>query len=293
MGTRGRRQLATLAVALLLLFAGCNAFTESITPTAAPTPTETPTATPSPTPSPAPTATPSPTPSPTPTEAPSDDTSSSEITEGDWQQLLDSHKETITNADSWRGGIVVRFGGDKSALRDNEVNVTIAGAVRDDEKRRFTRFGPTRIEKYTAESEAPIYERTNQSGTISYSTTEEPFDFRPFEEPFDAATLASFEFTDEGTVQTQQGERLKLSVSDPAQVGPEARSDLDGDITDVRLQVLIDTDRDVVTRMEYVVELERAEGTVVLRYEFALLDINNAVVDEPEWLDEAREQTDG
>lgn len=299
MPTASKKSLATVVVVALVVLSGCAMFTESITPTAeptpsatpSPTPTPTPTATPTATPTPTPTATPTPTPTPTATPSPTP-TPEPGFTAEDWQSLLDRHSETLTGADSWRGGIVIRYSGDESALRDGEQNISIGGARNGDEKRRLLEFGNVSQDYYTAGSDDPTFVQFNNSGEVTYSRNDQAIEFPAFERPFGPEFLADFDLTDEGIVDTARGERRKLTVDDLSAVGERPRENLDGELTDVNLQIFLDPDGEVITTIAYELTLERESGSVTIRYEFVVLDVNSATVDRPDWLDEARDSTE-
>ena len=285
-----------LFVTALVVLSGCAAFTESLTDTPAPTPTPTATATPtptatpspSPTPSPTPTPTATPTPSPTPTPTPTATPSPRE----NWEELLANHRSTLESADSWRGVFSGAFAGEEAALRESDRNFSVAVTVAGSERRRFLLREELRRDTYTQGPDAPTYTQINRSGEIDYSRDQSEVSLGEFlEPPFGAEFLAGWDYTAEESAQTDQGERLRLTADSVDAMSPDLREDVDGEVQDVSVTVHVDTERDLLTRIRYVITVERSEGLVTAAFIFSIDDVDSAQVVQPPWLDDARQET--
>jgi hypothetical protein len=288
-----------LAVAALVVVAGCSsgdsgtASPTTVEPTATPTPESTPmpTATPEPTntatTTPTPTATPTPAPTPTPTPTATESQSSAE----QWAEILQRHQRALSAADSWTGAVTAQFAGPEAALRSNEINFTRATLVEGERRYQLYEDADRTSQLYSAGADAPVYRNVTRNGTTSYDRPSGSITAPIVGSPAQPRYLASFEFRDEGVVDTDSGPRRKLIVDDPAQVGQYAREQIHGEIEQVRLELYFHPDRGILTNYVYYLELEREEGTVegVIVMEISNIDATN--VDEPQWLSEAKERT--
>lgn len=296
------RRLAVLVAGLVLL-SGCSALLGSPTETPAPTPTvtPTPTATATPTPTPTPTSTPTPTATQTPTATPTSTptprptaTPAASDPPGDassWGELLQRHARGLQTADSWRGGAAIVWHGSDGALAENERNVSIGAAVDGDERRQIVEVPMQTTDQYTAGDDAPTYVRVNQSGAVSYRQSSSGILLTTFTEPLSAEFYGAWDFTDRGVVRTEQGERHRLTASGPGAVDPSLLENVGGELVDARIQVDVDTDRDVITRVVYEVHLDRDGERVVVETALFVENLNAASVNRPDWLDEARDST--
>ena len=283
--------LATGLVLALVLTAGCAMFTESITDTPEPTPSATPTATPTPTatatltPTPTPTATPRPT--PTATQTPTATPSARE----NWQQLLESHRQTLESAENWRAVLSYQFGGDKAARVNGERNTTIGVFIEGAERRRIVQIEGNRTDRYTAGADSPTYTRMNESGAISYVRDDREIRGTEFlQPPFGAQFLAGWDYTEE-TVQTDRGERLKLSAEGVKRMSQRNRDNVNGEVQSVSITVYVDEERGLIDRLDYRIAVKRDGGTVAAGFVFRIGDVGSYEVSQPPWFDEARDRT--
>jgi len=202
-----------------------------------------------------------------------------------------AHADTLRGAESWQGGYAVVYIGDDAALQEDEQNVTLSGVVEGDERRRYTEFGNVSVDRYTAGSDAPTYARTDRDSEVSYSREQSGVDLSTVSEvPLDAEDFADWEYEVE-TVGTDRGERVKYAADDPAAAPDRVLESIDGEVTDITFRVYVDPDRDLVTDIEYGVEISREEGTVTAALNYQVYGLGRASVQEPDWLDEAREST--
>ena len=283
--------LATGLVLALVLTAGCAMFTESITDTPEPTPSATPTATPTPTATatPTPTATPTATPRPTPTatQTPTATPSARE----NWQQLLESHRQTLESAENWRAVLSYQFGGDKVARVNGERNTTIGVFIEGAERRRIVQIEGNRTDRYTAGADSPTYTRMNESGAISYVRDDREIRGTEFlQPPFSAQFLAGWDYTEE-TVRTDRGERLKLSAEGVERMSQRNRDNVNGEVQSVSITVYVDEERGLIDRLDYRIAVKRDGGTVAAGFVFRIGDVGSYEVSQPPWTDEARNRT--
>lgn len=294
---RARSAVAVAAVAALLVIAGCSGgggtatppSTSDSTPEQTPTPSPTPASTPTPwdtaTPTAAPTATPSPTATATATPSPLS-------TEAYWEQRLDAHERALRDASSFTAAQTLRVSGPAAALGPNEQNLTMVLVANGTERYQERRFEDRRIARYQSDAESPVYVRENRSRNVTYTKTSGQIGLSPFARPASSSFLSSFDYTDEGVVSTERGDRRKFSVDSVDAVGSTVADSYDGELVDVHYEVFVDPDREAITRIVYSVQLERAEGTVTLATALVVRDFGTADSDQPDWLGEARSQTE-
>lgn len=298
MSTGPRNRWIVLAVAALTVLSGCGALSDAgtatpeVTPTDTATPTASPTSTPTatPTPTPTPTATPTPTPTATPTETPE---SNHGPDEAFWGGVLSDHRAALDSAESWRGAFAIVHAGDEAAVGDRQ-NSTRAVAISGDERRQYLRFGNTTFDFYTPGADSPTYNRQNASGEITFERGDTAIDGSSFKQtPFSAEMLASWNLTDRGVVATDRGDSRKYAVDSVAHLDPAVKEDFDGELRNASFQLLVDEERNVITHAKIAVQEKREEGTVVSSLVFETSNIGDTQITEPDWLEEAKQETGG
>ncbi|MFC7195865.1 hypothetical protein ACFQL4_16550 [Halosimplex aquaticum] len=186
----------------------------------------------------------------------------------------------------------MRVSGPDGALRSGERNVTVALIANGSERYIERRFPDRRVARYQPDGESGVYVRHNRSGNVTYETASGPIRIDSAVRPVQASWLASFDYTDEGLVQTNRGERRKFTVTSVEAVDQSVADSYEGELTDVNYTVYVDPDRGIVTQLVYSAELERENGTVTLATAYLIRDVGSSTYDPPRWLDEAKANTE-
>jgi len=105
------------------------------------------------------------------------------------------------------------------------------------------------------------------------------------------ADASGYDLTSVRTVGSGGVERLKLSASGVDRMSQQNRDRVDGEVIDATIEVYVDTEREIVTRIDYLLTVERSGGTVQAGFGYRMLDVGSYNLRQPTWLDEARNRT--
>jgi predicted small lipoprotein YifL len=298
----GGRLVALLLVAALVALAGCGGASPSGSPSpdaADDAPTDAPdaddgagngdTVTPSPSPTPTPTATPTATATSTPA-------STATATEAG---AFATYRRNLRSASSYTVEYTIETSDNQSGR--------LTGTVRADLDREtlYQRLevsgeeSNSSFEYYRPPGADVVYTRLESGGRASYrKQNANDSQLSVFSDPVSAVQRGSAaeapDFRDAGTVSTDDGPRRAFVVDSVEQL-PAATRERYAEIRSVSWEMLVDEDRGYVTDISYELTFVRQEGgdERTVAFELSYRDVGSTTVEDPGWLDEAKEQTDG